>query len=77
MVAKKELGKLIKSTRKKLGVTQKQLSEIVGLSRNYVSDIENGRYTPSVETMSKIAIYLNIDLNELKNFALSDGNTSQ
>lgn len=38
----KEVGKRIKSRRKQLGLTQKQLGEIVGLSEGSVSRYENG-----------------------------------
>ncbi|WP_163102283.1 helix-turn-helix domain-containing protein [Peribacillus alkalitolerans] len=66
MLDKKILGKLIQEKRKELGITQNQLSHVTELSRNYISDIENGRYTPSVDSLSKIAIYLKLDLNVIK-----------
>jgi transcriptional regulator with XRE-family HTH domain len=66
MLDKKTLGKLIQHKRKELGITQTQVSEATELSRNYISDIENGRYKPSVDSLSKIAIFLNLDLNLIK-----------
>lgn len=62
----KSFGAAIKSKRTQLKLTQNQLAEAAQLSRNYVSDIENGRYTPSVETITRIATFLDIDLNLLK-----------
>jgi transcriptional regulator with XRE-family HTH domain len=47
-------------------MTQGSVSRITGLSRNYISDIENGRYMPSIDSLSRIAICLNLDLNVLK-----------
>ena len=65
------IGKIIKQARENKKLTQQDLSQKAGLSRNYISDIECGRYIPSVETLLSIASVLKIDLNLLKN----DGNT--
>lgn len=65
------IGRVIKQSREKEKLTQQDLSDKAGISRNYISDIECGRYTPSVDTLLSIAIVLEIDLNLLKN----DGNT--
>ena len=67
-----EIGINIKKARKDKRLTQKELSEKVDISRNYISDIECGRYIPSVEKLLLIASVLGIDLNIFKN----DGNTS-
>lgn len=59
------IGQVIKNKRIKHNFTQKQVANGIGLSRNYLSDIENGRYIPSVITLSRLASYLEIDLNFL------------
>lgn len=41
---KKILGKKIKEKRLEKKITQRYLAEQIGISRNYLSDIENGRY---------------------------------
>lgn len=74
MLDKKALGAIIKKRRNEVGMTQDQLSSVTNLSRNYISDIENGRYTPSLNALSKIAICLNIDLNVLKMTEIQDNN---
>lgn len=66
MLDKKSLGQVIQKKRKSLKLTQHELGEATDLSRNYISDIENGRYTPSIESLTKIAIHLGIDLNVIK-----------
>jgi len=66
MLDKKTLGNIIKSKRREKNMTQYLLSEATGLSRNYISDIENGRYMPSTESLSKIAVCIDLDLNILK-----------
>lgn len=65
------IGKTIKQARESKKITQQDLSQQAGVSRNYISDIECGRYIPSVETLLSISSILKIDLNILKN----DGNT--
>jgi transcriptional regulator with XRE-family HTH domain len=72
MLNKKTLGAIIKQKRNEAGMTQDQLSSATNLSRNYISDIENGRYTPSLNALSKIAICLDIDLNVLKMTEIQD-----
>lgn len=59
------IGDKIKQERREGGLTQSELAEKVGISRNYISDLENNRYVPSVKTLSKIASVLRIDLNFL------------
>ena len=66
MTEKNMLGITIKKARKHKRLKQAQLADITKLSRSYISDIENGRYSPSIETLSKIAVCLDIDLNILK-----------
>lgn len=62
---RKELGQIIKSKRIEKKFTQRKLADLVNISRNYISDIETGRYMPSVDTLIKIAKVLKIDLNFL------------
>lgn len=59
------IGENIRLNRDKAGMTQDELAEKVGISRNYVSDLENDRYIPSVKTLSKIAKVLNMNLDFL------------
>jgi transcriptional regulator with XRE-family HTH domain len=66
VIDKKKLGEVIKLKRREKKMTQVSVSKITGLSRQYISDIENGRYMPSVDSLSRIAICLNLDLNVLK-----------
>lgn len=60
----KEIGLKIAYYRKKKGYTQAQLSEIVGISSNYLSLIERGNYgnSYSMETLFKIANALDVDV---------------
>lgn len=62
---KRIIGAAIKLKRRDKKMRQNELAEKTSLSRNYISDIENGRYMPSVETLAKIATCLEMDLNTL------------
>lgn len=62
---KKMIGQTIKKQRIEKKKTQLEVAENTGISRSYLSDIENGRYMPSVGTLIKLASFLEIDLNFL------------
>jgi transcriptional regulator with XRE-family HTH domain len=59
------IGDNIRVCRSKIGMTQDELAKRVGITRNYISDLENDRYVPSVKTLSKIAKVLNMNLDFL------------
>lgn len=59
------IGKEIRRKRKELKLTQMELAEKTGVCRNYISDLENDRYTPSVKTLAKISKILGLDINFL------------
>ena len=58
-------GKKVKAMRISKGITQTQLSEMTGIQRPNLSRLENGKTNPNIETLSKIAIALNIGIAEL------------
>ena len=51
--------------REKRGLTQDDLARRVGLSKSFLSEIENGKKTGSVKTLRGIAEALGIDLTRL------------
>ena len=51
----------IKEKRERLGISQKELAEKVGISQSFLCDIEQGRSKASIDTALKIAEALNID----------------
>ncbi len=55
----------LKYYRNKLGLTQEKLSEISGISSDYLSEIERGKRTPSFKRMDLIAKALNIEVYKL------------
>ncbi|MGN0452803.1 MAG: helix-turn-helix domain-containing protein [Ruminococcus sp.] len=58
------LGIKIREERIKRGITQQQLAEMVDISTNFMSLIENGR-NMSVETLIKIADALSVSVDYL------------
>ena len=65
MNIKKEIGEKIKRLRKRKGLTQEQLSEMVDISSRNLSNIELGISFPKPETLEKILISLNSSSQDL------------
>jgi transcriptional regulator with XRE-family HTH domain len=62
---KEIIGETIRRARKDRKLTQTVVAYQVGITRNYLSDIENGRYAPSSEKLISIAKVLDINLDLL------------
>ncbi|WP_194746628.1 helix-turn-helix transcriptional regulator [Staphylococcus chromogenes] len=56
--------------RKKAGLTQQELSDLVGVTRRTVISLEKGNYTPSLLLALNIAKVLDVDINKI--FSLKD-----
>lgn len=59
----KQLGLNIKKIRKAASLTQYELAEKIGVSRNYISDIERGAKMAGAKTLVKIADALDVDIS--------------
>lgn len=59
------LGLKIKELRNQKNITQQELSDLIGVKRQYVSQIELGDYNITIETLNKIANAFEISLSEL------------
>ena len=55
----------IKTYRKQNNLTQQQLADRLGVTHQTVSNWENGRSMPNLDTLSDISKKLNIDINYL------------
>ena len=55
----------VKSARIKAGLTQQQLSEAVGITRQTISLIEKGKYNPSLKLCLQICYAVNTKLDEI------------
>lgn len=65
MDIKKELGEKVKRLRKRRGLTQEQLAELIEISPRNLSNIEQGITFAKAETLEKIIKALNISTQEL------------
>ena len=59
------LGKKVQKRRKELNFTQEELAFKIGISRAYMGYIEQGRNTPAIEVLQKIAKVLRISIRDL------------
>lgn len=48
--------------RQKLGLSQKKLSDLTGISRSYINDVEAGRSNPSANMVSQIASKTDVNI---------------
>ena len=55
----------IKKYRNNKGFTQDKLSELAGVSTDYISEIERGKKVPSIKRLDKIAMALGIPAYKL------------
>jgi DNA-binding helix-turn-helix protein len=58
-------GEILKSRRKTVGVTQKQIAELCNISERQYIRYENGEQEPSISIAIKIAIVLHSTVEEL------------
>ena len=56
----KKIGIRIKVARESKKLTQEGLAELIGLTNNYISNIERARSKPSIETLIKICNALEV-----------------
>ncbi len=59
---KQRFGLAIRQRRHELGISQEELSFRAGLHRTYISDIERGFRSPSLENIEKLAKALEIPI---------------
>ena len=58
----KVVSKNIKKYRKEKGLTQEQLAELINIETSSLSGIESGRHFPSLPTLERISIQLNVEI---------------
>lgn len=68
MDIKKEFGKKLKKLRLEKKLTQEKLTELSGLDRVYISEIECGKKNISLEKIYALSIALETSLSELLTF---------
>jgi len=57
-----QLPEAVKAVRTKSGLTQAQLASLVGISPNYMSEVESGRRSLGPDVLKQVAHVLNVPL---------------
>ena len=79
----KIIGKKIQEFRKKKGITQEDLAEVIDISPHYLSALERGLYNIKLETLVKILNYLDCSADDVfcdvvnKSFAVTSSRLSE
>ena len=55
----------IEAIRKQQGILQEEFAKAMGVSRQTISSLENGRYNPSILLAYKIAKYFGMTIEEV------------
>lgn len=61
------LGKRIRNLRIAKRISQEKLAELSGLHATYIGQIERGEKSPTIESIYKISVGLNISISKLLN----------
>ncbi len=61
----RQMGKTIRKLRIAKKLSQAELADRVGLSREYINKIEAGRYDPPLSTINALAKALRVDVAKL------------
>jgi putative transcriptional regulator len=55
----------LEELRKKRGISQEQLADVLRVSRQTIGSLENGRYNPSIILAFRIARYFDLPIDEI------------
>ncbi len=65
---KLKFGKRVKELRKKAGITQEQMAELIGIEPPNISKMESGMHFPQPEKIERIAKALDVSISDLFEF---------
>ncbi|MGZ9164167.1 MAG: helix-turn-helix transcriptional regulator [Anaerolineales bacterium] len=68
----KSVGNNLKEIRTKIGITQAELAELVGVARVSIISIEKGHFIPTIETALRISKALSVPIEQI--FWLQESN---
>lgn len=61
----KRLGGNLKRIRTKKGISQVDIARLLGVSRGFISNIENGKTNPTLSTIARLATAIKTSPDEL------------
>lgn len=62
-IVEKEVAKRLRSARQKAEMSQSDLAEAAGIERKTVNRIENGHFSPNLETLTRLCSALDTKLS--------------
>ena len=60
-----KLGKNLKRIRTKKDISQGEIARILKVGRSFITNIENGKTNPTLDTIAKIAKAIGVSVGEL------------
>ena len=57
-----KIGRQIRNLRLEQSLSQEDLAAEVKISRDHLSNIENGKYPINIKTLYKLAVFFNVDM---------------
>ncbi len=70
---REDMGTRLRKARKKKGMNQRQLAETINSNASYISDIERGMKTPSLNTFVDIIIALDVSADYVLQGSVDSG----
>ncbi len=64
----------LEELRKEQGIRQEELADLLGVSRQTICSLENGRYNPSIVLAFRIARFFGLRIEQIFLYEESDGN---
>ena len=64
----------LETLRKERDLSQEQFGKLMGVSRQTIISLEKGKYNPSLELAFKIAVYFNLNIEEIFIYKEDDKN---
>ena len=65
---KKSFGKRLRKLRRNNDITQEELAEKIGMSSNFISQLERGINAPSFDVLAKLAEVFQVPVKDLFDF---------
>ena len=65
---KNKFGKRLRKLRRNSDITQEELAEKIGVSSNFISQLERGINAPSFEVLAKLAEVFEVPVRDLFDF---------
>lgn len=55
----------LEELRRQKGLKQEELADLLGVSRQTIGSLENGRYNPSIQLAFKVAKYFGLNIEDV------------